>query len=234
MLVAAAVCPHPPLIVPAVAAGAASELDDLRDACAQAVSVLSDAAADVLFVVGDAPEKVAYSAADWGDFARYGVRLPVRLGTGACTGQPLLPLSLTVGAWLLHEFGYRGDRQGYGAPANTTPSDCVEIGRQISAVSPRVALLVMGDGSARRTEKAPGYLDARAENFDAAVEKALATADTASLLDIDVTLADELLVAGRASWQVLAGAGDQHRWEPVLHYSHAPYGVGYFVATWTR
>jgi hypothetical protein len=35
-LVAAAVLPHPPVIVPEIAAGAAHELDDLRLACDEA------------------------------------------------------------------------------------------------------------------------------------------------------------------------------------------------------
>ena len=48
-VIAAAVCPHPPLLVPEVAAGAASELDDLRAACLAAIEHLS--AADHLVVV---------------------------------------------------------------------------------------------------------------------------------------------------------------------------------------
>ncbi|GAB3872605.1 hypothetical protein GCM10027610_138320 [Dactylosporangium cerinum] len=49
-LAAAAVCPHPPMLVPEVAAGAAGELDDLRAACRAAVAHLDTA--DVLIVVG--------------------------------------------------------------------------------------------------------------------------------------------------------------------------------------
>ena len=53
-LVAAAVCPHPPLIVPRLAAGAAPELDPLRTACADAVVALRTSGADRLVVVGTA------------------------------------------------------------------------------------------------------------------------------------------------------------------------------------
>ncbi|MFD8069425.1 hypothetical protein ACFV3J_25735, partial [Streptomyces parvulus] len=52
MLVAAAVCPCPPLLVPEVAAGAAPELDAARAACADALGVLAAARADRLVVVG--------------------------------------------------------------------------------------------------------------------------------------------------------------------------------------
>ncbi|OSC55333.1 hypothetical protein B5180_40185, partial [Streptomyces sp. BF-3] len=48
MLVAAAVCPCPPLLVPEVAAGAAPELDAARDACLDAVGVLAAARPDLL------------------------------------------------------------------------------------------------------------------------------------------------------------------------------------------
>lgn len=56
MLVAAAVCPCPPLLVPAVAAGARSELRGTRAACADALGVLAAARPDRLVVVGPAGE----------------------------------------------------------------------------------------------------------------------------------------------------------------------------------
>jgi aromatic ring-opening dioxygenase LigB subunit len=100
-----------------------------------------------------------------------------------------------------------------------------------------VALLVMGDGTARRGEKAPGYADPRAEAFDATVVRALAGGDPRTLADLDPTLAAELLVAGRAPWQVLAGAALAARpggaWRADLRYADAPYGVGYAVASWS-
>ncbi|MGW6508255.1 hypothetical protein ACWGCP_12000, partial [Streptomyces niveus] len=54
MLVSAAVCPCPPLLVPALAAGAAPELDAARDACADALGVLAASRPDRLVVVGPA------------------------------------------------------------------------------------------------------------------------------------------------------------------------------------
>jgi hypothetical protein len=89
----------------------------------------------------------------------------------------------------------------------------------------------MGDGTGRRTPK-PGYLDARAEPFDRHVSAALAAGDPAALAGLDVALADELLVQGRAAWQVLAGAAAGSTWRGQVRYDAAPYGVGYLVATW--
>ena len=94
------------------------------------------------------------------------------------------------------------------------------------------ALLVMGDGSACRGQKAPGYDDPRAQPYDDAVARALADADAAALAGLDPVLSAELLVAGRAPWQVLAeryGAPPCRGAATCLDYG-APYGVAYFVA----
>jgi hypothetical protein len=89
----------------------------------------------------------------------------------------------------------------------------------------------MGGGSARRSESSPGYVDPRAIGFDDAVAQALRTGDAEALLALEPALASELWAAGRASWQVLAGAAGSDV-DADLLYADAPYGVGYFVATW--
>jgi hypothetical protein len=94
--------------------------------------------------------------------------------------------------------------------------------------------LVIGDGAATHTEKAPGYLDERAGPFDDAVAAALAAADPAALAALDPVLAAELWVAGRATWQVLAGATRDGTWTGELLHSSRPFGVGYHVAVWQR
>ena len=63
--------------------------------------------------------------------------------------------------------------------------------------------------------------------------RALAAADTEALLALDEGLAHELKAAGRAPWQVLAGAAEGAGLDGRLLYEDAPYGVGYFVAAWS-
>lgn len=113
------------------------------------------------------------------------------------------------------------------------PERCIQTGREIAARAERVALLVMGDASACRTLKAPGYLDERAAPFDAEVARALGAADVAALQTLDAELAYELKASGRACWQVLAGAAEGADLGGSLLYEDAPYGVGYVVATWS-
>jgi len=120
---------------------------------------------------------------------------------------------------------------------DTSPQRCQELGSQLAEQAlTATALLVMGDGSACRSERAPGYLDSRAIEFDQRVAAALAAADTAALAELSPQLAAELLVAGRAPWQVAAAAAAATRtergWSGELLTSQDPYGVSYFVALW--
>lgn len=244
MLVSAAVCPCPPLLVPAVAAGAASELDAARDACVDALGVLAASRPDRLIVVGPAAgprDLEPYPQGAHGSFRGYGVDVDVTLdgtrgdagGSDAPRGGEL-PTSLAVAAWLLGNVGWSASPvEGIGVREPLDAERCMKSGRDIAARDERVALLVMGDASACRTLKAPGYLDERAAAFDAEVARALATADATALAALDETLATELQAAGRACWQLLAGAADGAGLGGNLLHEAAPYGVGYFVATWS-
>lgn len=236
-LVAAAVCPHPPLLVPELAGAAAPELAELRDACAAAVAGLLAADPDELLLVGDGPTTTRFDPADSGSLRAYGLDRAVRLWKVNCAGAERLPLSLTIGAWLLGRIGTELPRTARSVAADASPDECAELGAALMADSERrTALLVLGDGSACRGTRAPGYDDPRAEPYDEGVARALADADTAALLGLDPMVGAELRVAGRASWQVLAGAvraagGD---WRGELRHYSVPYGVAYFVASWGR
>ena len=239
MLVAAAVCPHPPLLVPDLAAGVAAELDGLRRACDAALTSLLAADADLL-VVGDAPATGPFPSGAWGSLAPYGVDISVPPQPRSCNGgserePPSLPLSLTIGRWLLdRQESAPADPALFGVSADADATRCASLGATLADRAPRVAMLVMGDASARRSLKGPGYLDERAAPYDEAVARALADADTAALLALDPTLSADLLVAGRAAWQMLAGAAEGGSWSAALTHDEAPYGVTYLVATWTR
>jgi len=234
VITGAAFCPHPPALLPEVARGAAPELSDLRDACRAAIQrVAGPATTLVLLGAGDVPGDATrrHDASARGSLAGYGVELSVALGEGG-DGPVDLPLSLTVGTWLI----------GDALPA-VPPIAAWSVGAagpgHIDLPDGPVALVVMGDGSARRSLAAPGYLDERAEAFDAAVAAALAGGDP-SMLRVDRELGGQLLAAGPPVWHAAADlltADDQRTgaaWSAELFYDAAPYGVGYFAAAWTR
>lgn len=245
MLVSAAVCPHPPILVPEAAGEAAPELDGLRAACDAAVGRLTGSAADALIVVGGAPETRSYGRDAYATLRPYGLSWTVP-GEPCADAEPL-PLSLGIGRWLLERAG-AGAPDRYEAVAFDAPQEeCAALGRRLAGSAARVALLVMGDGTACRSEKAPGYLDERAAPYDEAVARALECADASALAALDPELSRELQVAGRAAWQVLAAAATagtaggttaettgEGGFDAVLLADEAPYGVGYLVAAWSR
>ena len=82
-------------------------------------------------------------------------------------------------------------------------------------------VLVVGNGSAKRTEKAPGHLDERAAEFDDALRTSFA--------GIDPGLAEEL-------WADTAGLADlvpRSLPDAEVLYDDAPFGVQYWVAVWS-
>jgi hypothetical protein len=87
--------------------------------------------------------------------------------------------------------------------------------------------LVVGNGSARRTEKAPGHLDERAAAFDDGLRAALASSDAKRL---DPGLGDDLLASLDGIRRLLAvlppGA------EATIDYDDDPFGVQYWVMRW--
>jgi hypothetical protein len=237
MLAAAAVCPHPPVLIPAVmgSAGTGPEFGDLRAACTAAVRGLLQAQPDLLLVVGGGPAGGTYAWPAAGGMLAFGV--PWATGPG----EPVLPLSLTVGAWLLTETlpavspAVSPAVQFRAVAAVTPPDGCLRLGAQLAALAPRVALLVMGDASARKAAGVHGAADPAAERYDAGVAEALGAADAGALARLDPGLDAELMIAGRAAWQVLAGAASTGRGRALrgqLRYAAAPLDVTYLVASW--
>src|SRR5215510_5092926 len=293
MLIAGAVCPHPPLLIPAALGSASSdppgELRKVAAAAARAVSGLTRARPDLIVVVGGGAAEREYGADASGGLHAFGVAVTVG------PGEPVLPLSLTVGRWLLEGAGIleRGEapdttaglvgagaglpgETGAGPPAreadlpvepadlpdeaadlpgeavsvpgagagggipvvfqevarHAAAGDCLKLGRILADRAPRVALLAMGDSCARPAREDPDVPDPAAEDYDEEVAEALAAADARWLARLDPALDDELVVAGRAAWQVLAGAAGGTRMQGRLLCMSAPYGVTYLVASW--
>jgi len=278
VLVAGAICPHPPLLIPAAmgAAGldgggpadagldgagpADAELRGVRASCAAAVAGLLAAGPDLLVVVGGAARGAVYAGHAAGSLRDFGITVAVG------SGEPVLPLSLTVGAWLLDQAGearaagqagtehpagralraHPAGQPGTGparcalpcrlllraVPTDMPPANCLRLGAELAGLAPRVALLAMGDASARKAVGVHGVADPAADCYDAEAAAALAAADTGRLARLDPALDDELMIAGRAAWQVLAGAADGAALRGRLRCAVAPYDVSYLVASW--
>ena len=124
--------------------------------------------------------------------------------------------------WLGTGFGVHGSHQGlrvarYLAQETGVPLD-------LHPERPP-AMLVVANGSATRTEKAPGHLDERARPFDQALRESLVTG---RLGDLDQELARELW----ADVDSLVWLGREIDVDPAsvqVDYDDDPYGVQYWV-----
>jgi hypothetical protein len=219
------------VILPEIASGAAGELAALREACDTATRRLLAADPAIVLVTGPGPALERYCPGAGGSLAEYGVDVVIGLRGPVRPGAVVMPLSVTIGAWLLDRTGCRRDRRALTVPAGATGAELEALAAELRGIE-RLGLLVLGDGTARRSEQAPGYLDPRAEPYDAAVAAALRDADAAALAGLDPALGADLLAAGVPAWRLagLVAAGVPLRGE-LLH-DEAPYGVGYLVATW--
>ena len=146
--------------------------------------------------------------------------------------RPALPPGPGIGAYLLDQAGYRGERLIWSVSADEPVAGCRKLGADLAGRDTRTGLLVIGDGSARRGPRAPGHFDERAAAFDAAAQEAVRAGDPRALLDLDPGLARDLMATGRAAWQVLAGALEGCTSLSVeVPYAGDPFGVAYLVAT---
>ena len=205
-----AVCPHPPMIIPEVASGAADDLAVLRTACDAAVTTLLEREPERVVVLGTGELAGNWDESAGGTFSPYGVGFHVG-GPGS-----ELPLSLAVGAWLLDRAGWTGPRTySTGVPG-----------------ADGAALLVMADGSAKRSTTAPGFLDDRAEEFDASIAAALAAGDAEALAALDADLGANLWAAGVPALRTLGELTKGADIVAHLRVDVAPFGVGYWVADW--
>ena len=91
-------------------------------------------------------------------------------------------------------------------------------------------LLVVANGSATRTEKAPGFLDGRAAGFDAAVGTALSAGDPSALAGLDLGLAEQLWCPDAPTLVELGHRTDT--FEATVDYDDDPFGVQYWVVRW--
>jgi hypothetical protein len=235
VITAAALCPWPPLLVRELT-GADPVLPELRDACAAAVAALLSDGPEVVVVVAPGPDTTTWPAGGRLNIAAFGGQLAqgAAAGTGVKYERPALPPAAGMGAYLLDQASYRGPRVIWTVSEDETPAGCQKLGADLAAPGQRTALLVLGDGSARRGPKAPGAFDPRAAAFDAEVQRAVRDADLDALLALDPGLARELMATGRPAWQVLAGALAGSGWAADVRYADDPFGVMYLVASLAR
>ena len=136
-----------------------------------------------------------------------GVR-PDNAARGMSTG-----IGIRVARHLLAEAGFTGD---------ATEETLEERG----------GVLVVANGSAMRSEKAPGHLDDRSAGFDDAVGQGLRAGDVAALRSLDEALGEDLWAYDVPVLRVLGGLVEPPE-EVVVDFDGDPFGVQYWVVRWS-
>jgi hypothetical protein len=126
--------------------------------------------------------------------------------------------ALEAVAWLGREVTVLADAQGARVAAHLLET--------ASRAGDEASYLVVGNGSAKRTEKAPGHFDERAEQFDRALGESLRAGHPA----VDQALARELWASTEAIVEL--AELDDGLGEAQVDYDDAPYGVQYWVMRW--
>ncbi len=214
-------CPGPPLLVEGLS-GAQDVAAEVRAACLLALAPVLAAGPAEVVVVGGADESGAWPAGTPVDVRRFGTTGP-RTPSG-------LPQSLGVGRWLLDRAGWRGPVHLQALAWEVPDAELDDLAARWRR-RPDTAVLLIGEGSTRRGEQAPGFLDERAFPFDDTVADALQAGDADALHTLDDDLARELAVSARPVLRLLGrlATGPVHA---ELDYRDDPFGVSYFVASW--
>ena len=220
--------PAAPLLLPAVNPTATPGVLDVRTAMRMAAAPLADCARVVaVCAYADQQPDREIPVPPWQEWPSELNGEPDSTVTQAAA--MLEPSSVQVARWVLAEVG---------VSASTVVSVCgpmagfVDAARSVALASDD-GLLVVGDGSAGRHEKAPGHIREGAHEFDAEVARALASGNPDGLLTLDPQQAEQVLAGGLPAWQAAAliVAGLEVTEANVL-LTADPHHVAYFVATW--
>jgi hypothetical protein len=182
--------PSAPLLIPDVAGGAANADELLRAACSRVVADLTQPPTRHVIVLAPALIRSAIrqwpGTATW-TFDGFGVARHL------APTDVALPWPLGIGAWLLDEAHWDGARRY--VEVGEIDEDIPDRPAPLSLAAEPTAVVAIGDGSARRSEKAPGHFDSRAQDFDDTVAAALSAGDSRALVGLDGTLAVRVVIA---------------------------------------
>lgn len=227
MLTAIALIPSAPVLVPELAGAAAVEVAQFYTAAVAAAATLPDRW--IVIGVGQADQIIEPTIG--GTFAGYGVDVPMTLSPDAPPGVADLPLCALIAGWLrgLSNPEARAQVRVYAADHDVDAA--LARGRALRAAideaADPVGVLVVADGANTLTQGAPGGYDPDAESGQAELDDALATGNAAALTRLPRG------IIGRVAYQVLAGLVEPQPHNATELVRGAPYGVGYFVGTWT-
>jgi hypothetical protein len=213
-------------MVPELAAGAAAELTELRNAVTEAAASLPRR----WVAIGVGPADDVFGPQRVGTFAGYGVDVRIALSPGTTDAPAQLPLCVLIAGWLRGQANPEARAEVRVYAADHDVDAALGHGRRLRAeideADDPVGVLVIADGAHTLTAPAPGGYNPASVPVQHAVDDVLARGHIAALTALPTN------IVGRVAFQVLAGLAEPEARSCTEFYRGAPYGVGYFVGVW--
>ena len=227
-IVSAALVPAAPVIVPGLS-GHTMPAPEVRSAALDAIQRMIDAGVEEVIVLAEADRDGLFdSTAPWG-LHRIGGLHPFS-EAGAVFDQ-LLTMPLAIGASMLRDAGWTGTTYFHALERTISADAAAEVGRGLGTTKRSVGLLLLGNGSACCTEKAPGSFHPQAETFNATLLTVIRQGDRAAMMELSAHDTADQLSDVRVPLQVFAGATSGHRFLGSITFADDFAGVYYICAT---
>ncbi|HET8600041.1 MAG TPA: hypothetical protein VFL99_06920 [Segeticoccus sp.] len=261
MLVAAAVVPGTPALLPGVVGDADSDVAPAREsACAAVASVLTRLLGSggrpigrlVVVAEGDPADEAGSRSHDLAGklvdrsfgpsvelAALPGARPPLPHVPGERPAdESLVPTPLLVARALCGEVA-RAEPATKELWSETlwvtvTPGAAAGYGHTLEHDLAPVGLVLVAGGAAPHGPEDPAALAPQAAAYDESVCAALASGDPEAVAALDSAAGTDLSAEGAGLWPALAVASRGAPWRADLRWRGSPYGVGWFVADWHR
>ena len=190
--------PAAPALLPELA-GSTQPTAEVRSSVLDALGFVCDAHPDRIVVLVEADSTATYPADTALGLHRLG-----GMGAPERPSPPFLPIPLAIGRRLLDAAGWRGQTELRTVDRMAPASALLEIGQGLAATSVDTAVVLLGNASARSTDKAPGAWHAGAQAFNSAVARMLRHGDRAAMAAMTAEEAHEQVSDIRLNLAILA------------------------------
>lgn len=225
-VVSAALVPAAPVLLRSLG-GRMDPGADIRNAALQSVHAMLDTGPERIVVIAEGDHDEEFDESAMLGLHRLG-GLPgsfVRDGDG----QRMLPIPLAIAASILSEAGWSEPTTLVLVDESIAAEQALQRGRELQTLSERVGILLVGNGSACSTAKAPGSLHPDAETFNQRVLELLTEAAREDIAALTQSECREQLSDIRVPLQIISGAHD--RWNADIELAQEFQGVFYVCAS---
>lgn len=224
-VVSAALVPAAPVLVPGIG-GTSDPAAEQRAAALAVVRAMIESRVDRVVVIAEGDRDEEFEDSEPLGLHRLG-GLPGAFPP-VDERQRMLPLPLAIGASLLREAGWQGATAFHLVDRALSLSDAAQRGHDLQSLPQRAGLLLLGNGSACSSAKAPGSFHPDAEAFNSRLQEMVSAAESEQIASLTADQCREQLSDIRVPLQMLSGACEE--WQADIRLAQEFQGVLYVCA----